>query len=180
MMAAVAQAEKDTPAAQNEPSEPVPGMDEWKATYEGYLSAWQAESHEAREKAKATREAIEKEHADEAKAAADKVKADKREAEQKKKAKADQEKLQAELEGRKVGSTSKNTAAENEERERKVKEAWEMVKGADDGEETKEVVTDARGVTPRDLAAGQAVAEGQKRPKVAQASVNSTMVSQPG
>ena len=82
MMAAVAAADEanpttDGPSTEGETAEEVPGMAEWKDTYESYLSNWHAESAEARKKALETRARIEKEREEEAKKGSDSVKAQK-------------------------------------------------------------------------------------------------------
>ena len=81
------------------------------------------------------------------------------------KAKAREEKLMLELEGR-VNKT-RGTKDSKEDKENKVKEAWEMVKSGGTAE-GKEVVTDGRGVTDADLVAGQATVSGGERHRVKQ------------
>ena len=167
-MAAVATAEETANPTAGEPTEPVPGMGEWKSTYESYVSHWQAESSEARAKALATREKIEKEKADAENASKEKSTSEKKQQAAKEKVKKDEERLRAELEGSGVSKGSKKRDAGKSERERKVKEAWEMVKDGAEGEPTKEV--DARGVTDADILSGQAVIAGQSRPPPKQVS----------
>lgn len=152
-----------------EDASPVPGMAEWKDTYENYLKDWQAESSIARQKAEETRKKIEDEHAAKAKAAGDEVKEKKRAEAEAKKQKEREEKLKRELEqpGSSTGGVAKRKAdLSKEERERKVKEAWEMVKGAGEGKQDKEVVTDARGVMDEDIKAGNVQLEGQEKEAV--------------
>lgn len=170
-MAAVAAAEDETNPLPDEPSsdEPVPGMAEWKDTYEGYLKEWHAESAIAREKALSTRLAIEKQREEEKRAAEDKVKGEKKAKSDEVKKARDAQKLKEELEGK--SNTAAHSAREKEDRERRVKEAWEMVKSAPEGGEVHEVATDGRGVTPQDLAAGQAIASGHTREPVKQVSL---------
>ena len=178
MMAAVAAADEanpttDGPSSEGEKSEQVPGMAEWKDTYESYLSHWHAESAEARKIALATRERIEKQRAEEKKAAEDKVKAEKAALKAQEKKAKDAEKLKEEVEGKKAKKEAGGSG--KEERDQKVKEAWEMVKGDGEGQ-SEEVVADARGVTAQDVAGGQALAPGQSRPAVKQASRGSYAV----
>jgi hypothetical protein len=141
-------------------------MDEWKSTYESYLTAWQAESHEAREKAKRNRENIEKENQEkldkELKRRKDEDKA--RKAEDKKVR--DEERLRMELEGKSSKSKVHGKSGQSE-KDRKVQEAWELV---GKGEETKEVEGDARGVMDEDELSGQAVLAGQEKPRIHQVS----------
>ena len=123
--------------ADTEKEEPVPGMAEWKDTYEGYLKAWHAESAEAREKALKTREAYEKEQADAEKAKKDAEKAAKASKAAEEKRKRDEKKLREELEGKIAAEEEVEGKTESpEERERKVKEAWEMVKDGDQQSES--------------------------------------------
>ena len=158
-------------------------MAEWKDTYESYLSHWHAESAEARKKAEETRQRIEREREAEKKAEEEKKKAEKaaikakerREKEEKlvkEKAEKDALKLKEVLEGKQAATSTSAKAADSHrgEREKKVKEAWELVKSAGEGESRDEVTTDARGVLPEDVAAGQALPKGQHRPPVQQAS----------
>ncbi len=174
----------DTPAeADLDPapsSEPVEGLDEWKSTYEGYTSQWQAESAEARERALATQRRIEEVRAAERKAASDLATADRGEREAKQSESQRKERLRRELgdsaeteeeglkAGRKEGSVLKRGPEENQS---KVKDAWEMVRPADEGVddeqgERKEVVTDATGVIDADVEGGQTnvTGEGGKSP----------------
>lgn len=172
MMAAVASADEANPTTTG-PSEEtestqevIPGMAEWKDTYEGYLASWHAESAEARKKALETRERIEKEREAEKRAKADEEKQKKSAVIAKEKAEKDAIRLKEELEGKKV--SKKVNKGEKEERDAKVKEAWEMVKAAGEGSSSKEVTSDARGVLPEDVAAGQAVPAGEHRAPVRQ------------
>lgn len=147
----------------------VPGMAEWKDTYDKYLEDWQAESHLTRAKAEEVRKKIEDEHAAVAKAKADDAKAQKKAEADAKKQKEREEKLKRELEqggSSSSGSARRKIEQAREERERKVKEAWEMVKGAGEGKQDKEVVTDGRGVTDADIRAGQSHVVGQDKPEV--------------
>jgi len=171
MMAAVAAADEanpttDGPSSEGEKSEAVPGMAEWKDTYESYLSHWHAESAEARKTSTATRERIEAQRAEEKKAEEGKAKAEKAAVRAKEQKKKDEEKLKEEMEGKKVKKTA---ASGKDDRDQKVKEAWEMVKAAGEGQ-SEETVGDVRGVTTEDVLGGQALAPGQSRPKVQQVS----------
>lgn len=173
-MAAVASADESNPTTTG-PSgetestqEAVPGMAEWKDTYEGYLSHWHAESAEARKNALETRERIERERAEEEKVISDKKKEEKKSISAKEKAEKDAIRLKEELTGKK--EVKKSTKADKEERDAKVKEAWEMVKAAGEGSSSKEVSGDGRGVLPEDVAAGQAVTSGEHRAPVQQVS----------
>lgn len=149
-------------------------MDEWKSTYEEYLSQWHAESAEAREKAHSTRQRIEAERAAESKAAADKAAAERKDREGKEKEKERQERLRLELEGRTEDRKKGKIGSRGEETESRVKEAWEMVKGVGEGEgDNKEVVTDGRGVLDQDVKAGQANTTGHDgRPKIKQVCIS--------
>jgi len=150
-------------------------MEEWKDTYDNYVSHWQAESSEARAKALATRLRIEKERED-AKASETEAQKAKKRAEEKERKDAEKaEKLRSELaaeakSGRK-GNKSRG-GDQKEQREQKVKEAWEMVKGAGEKEGV-EHIGDARGVMEEDLQAGQATSTGQDRPKIKPVSAGS-------
>ncbi|WWD19553.1 hypothetical protein CI109_104014 [Kwoniella shandongensis] len=158
------------PAATAIPNE-VPGMDEWKDTYEHYLEEWHAESAVAREKAEKTRKRIEDERAAEAKAAQDKVTAEKKKKQDEEKKKRDQERLKRELE-EEMEEGSKKRHGKSAEREKKVKEAWELVKGGESSEAASTAVkqgagvsadTDGRGVTEADIAGGQAIPTGHHK-----------------
>lgn len=152
-----------------ESAPPVPGMAEWKDTYENYLSEWQAESSVARQKAEEVRKKIEDEHAAKERAASDEVNAKKRADADAKKQKERAEKLKKELEqaeGSTSGLARRKGELGKEERERKVKEAWEMVKGDGEGKQDKEVVTDARGVMDEDIKAGNVQIAGQAKSPV--------------
>lgn len=177
MMAAVASADEanpttDGPSTEGGKSEEIPGMAEWKDTYESYLSHWHAESAEARKNALATRERIEKQRAEEKKAQEDKVKAEKAAIKAKEKKEKDAEKLKEEMEGKKAKKEAGSSG--KADRDQKVKEAWEMVKAAGEGQ-SDEVIADARGVTAEDIAGGQALAPGQSRPSVKQVSYSSSV-----
>jgi hypothetical protein len=152
-------------------SAPIPGMAEWKDTYEAYVSHWQAESSEARSKSESTRLRIEAERAAEAKSAADKIKAEKQARENEVEEKRKEEKLKRELETTATGEGSRKrvkseSGTGKEARERKVREAWEMVKGAERQESSEEVTVDSRGVMDEDIVAGQATLAGQHREEV--------------
>lgn len=152
-----------------EDAPPVPGMAEWKDTYEKYLSDWQHESSIARQRSEEVRKKIEDEQAAREKSASDEAKAKKKAEADAKKQKEREERLKRELEqaGSSTGGIAKRKADLNkEERERKVKEAWEMVKGAGEGKQDKEVVTDARGVMDEDIKAGNVQIEGQEKQAV--------------
>ncbi|ORY26721.1 hypothetical protein BCR39DRAFT_252725 [Naematelia encephala] len=164
--------ESENPETSAESSEPVPGMDEWKDTYESYLSTWQAESTEARAKAEATRKRIEDEQAAALKSEADKIKAEKTAAEEKKRQEENRKKLEAELASE--GARKKKGTSASEDREKKVKEAWELVRGGGQAKEGEEVVTDARGTMPQDVASGHANAPGQTREPTAYDPTTST------
>ena len=137
-------------------------MDEWKSTYEGYVSQWQADSSAAREKALATRKRIEEERDAEQKAALEEEVAV-RKAEETKKER--EERLRRELEDRIESSQAGKDG--NGQRDDRVKEAWELVKSTGEGE-GKEVVSDARGVTDQDVLAGQTNLSGAERSEVKQ------------
>jgi hypothetical protein len=174
MMAAVAAADEanpntDGPSTEGEKSEEVPGMAEWKDTYESYLSNWHAESAEARKKALETRVKIEKQREEEAKKGSDSVKAQKAAQKAQEKKERDAQRLKEELEGKAAAAAKAGQAQASADREQKVKEAWEMIKAAGEGE-VKEVTTDARGATAEDFAGGQALPPGQSRPPVKQVS----------
>lgn len=158
----------------------IPGMDEWKTTLESYNTQWLAESSEARAKAEATRTRIESERAASSKSLSDASKAKRatekaREEEMKR-----SERLREELSGspglRRSKGRHLNLGAQ-EERETKVKEAWEMVKGSSSAPAISSSsgsgvvhAGDARGVMPQDVTAGQALGPGQSRPSVKQVS----------
>jgi hypothetical protein len=154
------EAEEDAP--------PAPGAAEWKDTYDNYLSEWQAESSIARQKSEEVRKRIEDEAAAKEKAAADEIKAKKRAEQEAKLRKEREAKLQKELEqsgSSRSGLAKRKGDLGREERERKVKEAWEMVKGAGEGKQGDEVVTDGRGVTDADIKAGNVEIVGQEKEK---------------
>lgn len=174
MMAAVAAADEanpttDGPSTEGETSIEIEGMKEWKETYEAYLSQWHAESAEARKKALETRVTIEKQREEEAKKGSDSVKAQKAAQKAQEKKERDAQRLKEELEGKAAAAAKAAQGQGSGEREQKVKEAWEMIKAAGEGE-VKEVTTDARGATAEDFAGGQALPAGQSRPPVQQAS----------
>jgi hypothetical protein len=148
-----------------ESSERIEGMDEWKSTYEGYLSQWRADSAEARKKAVEARKRIEDEREVERRAALDEstVQRKAREAEEREKER--KERLRRELEDR---TTVEKGGGAGERGDERVKEAWEMMKGGSEDSERKEVVTDARGVMDHDVAAGQASISNKGRPSVKQ------------
>ncbi|BEI88070.1 uncharacterized protein CcaverHIS019_0107880 [Cutaneotrichosporon cavernicola] len=105
------------------------GGEDWKPTYEANLAQWRAEADEARQKAEETRAKFEAEQAaeaqavkDEAKKAADAKKAAEKEA-------AHHENLASALETSPAPATvPAHKRAVAEERDRKTREAWEMVK----------------------------------------------------
>lgn len=150
-------------------------MAEWKDTYDSYLSEWQAESSIARQKSEEVRKRIEEEAAAKEKAAADEIKAKKRAEQEAEKRKEIDAKLKLELEqssGSKKSALAKRRAdLGREDRERSVKEAWEMVKGAGEGKQGEEVVTDGRGVTDADIRAGNVEIDGQKKESTKSASL---------
>ena len=158
-----------------EDAPPVPGMDEWKATYDSYLHEWQAESSIARQKSEEVRKRIEEEAAAKEKAAADELKAKKKAEQEAQKRKELDAKLKLELEqssGSKKSALAKRRAdLGREDRERNVKEAWEMIKGAGEGKQGEEVVTDGRGVTDADIKAGNVEIDGQKKESTKSASL---------
>ncbi|KAK8853138.1 hypothetical protein IAR55_003839 [Kwoniella newhampshirensis] len=173
----------------------VPGMDTWKETYESYLEEWHAESSIAREKAEATRKRIEEERAAEAKAVKDKTAAEKKKKADEEKKKRDQERLKRELEEVEEGKPKKGAISKggSAEREKKVKEAWEMVKGGTSGSSSTEGTaatagkggfgvsadTDGRGVTEADIAGGQAIPEGHHKKPVQPTAYDPTTSSDP-
>lgn len=181
-MAAIADASVvPEPSSDAEAERTVPGMAEWKDTYESYVEGWTSESAEARKKAEETRLRIEGEREAERKAEEERVKGAKRAEKEREEEEKRAEKLRRELaggQGSGAGGAGSSTTGgggsarqkkqsekeKREERERKVREAWEMVKGAGEGKDREEVVVDARGVMPEDLAAGQALSPGQTRP----------------
>ncbi|OCF39182.1 hypothetical protein I317_07042 [Kwoniella heveanensis CBS 569] len=153
-------------------SEPVEGADTWKETLDGYLAEWQAESSVARDKAEKTRKKIADEHAAKAKAEKDRIAAEKRAKADKEKAEKDKIRLQLELEEGVNASTSGTAGLSRAEREKKVQEAWELVKGheskskadkeAKAGQE-RTAETDGRGTTEQDVKAGQVkIGQGQQ------------------
>ena len=115
-------------------------MENWKETYEEYVSHWQAESKEAREKALKTREKLEKELDEREKSESGRGSAEKKEKERQAKAKADAERLRREL-GEQVEAAGARSSS-----------------------------TDPRGVMDADYDAGQAILAGQSRPSVKQVS----------
>ena len=133
---------------------PVPGMDEWKDTYDKYVNDWQAESSLARKKAEDTRKQIEAEHAAIAKKIEEEKNAKKKEEAEKKRQKERDEKLKKELAEEKAASLGKRRADLNVQDKQKVKEAWEFVKSGDEGPKPKDTVADVRGVMPQDVKAG--------------------------
>jgi len=147
-------------------------MDEWKSTYESYLASWQAESHEAREKAKKNRENIEKENQEKLDKELKRRKDEDKERKAETKKKEDEERLKAELEGRVLKGKGKGKGDKKDvevkpesDRDQRIKEAWELV---GKGEEDKEVEVDGRGVMAEDELAGQAVPPGQEKPRIKQ------------
>jgi hypothetical protein len=141
---------------------PVPGMDEWKNTYDKYVSDWQAESSIARQRAEDTRKQIEAEHAAIAKKMEDEKKTKKKEEAEKKRQKERDEKLKRELAEEKASGLGKRRADLTSQDKEKVKEAWEMVKGGGDtGPKPKDTVADVRGVMPQDVKAGNVDVKGQ-------------------
>jgi hypothetical protein len=138
---------------------PVPGMEEWKDTYDKYLSDWQAESSIARKRSEATRKQIEDEHAAIAKKMEDEKKSKKKEEAEKKRQKEREEKLKREL--AEENSGKRRGDLPGSERAKKVKEAWEFVKSGDEGPKPKDVVADVRGVMPQDVKAGNVHVKGQ-------------------
>ncbi|AAW45642.1 hypothetical protein CNBH3770 [Cryptococcus deneoformans B-3501A] len=136
-------------------SAPVPGLDEWPQTLQGYLDEWQAESATARAKAEATRKRFEEERAAEAKALEDAKKAEKTNKEEEEKRKRDAERLRQELEGEEDEVQGGKGHGHGDKS--RVKEAWELVaKKEGQSKDTPVVETDVRGVTGEDVFAGQA------------------------
>lgn len=106
--------------------------------------------------------------ADLAKDYKDKVEKKNVEARKLQKEKEDKERLDREL-GVLGGKTERGGG--KEDRERKVKEAWEMVRGGEgEGKEDEEIVVDGRGVMPQDVEAGQASVPGHEKPRIKQVS----------
>jgi hypothetical protein len=154
-------------------------MAEWKDTYEAYVSHWQTESSEARSKSESTRLRIEAERAATAQSDAEKVKAEKQARAKEVEEKHKEEKLKRELEITGEGSRKRvksESGTGKEERERKVREAWEMVKGAERNESQEEVTGDSRGVMDADIVAGQATLAGQHREEVHHVSVSGSVL----
>ncbi|ORX40668.1 hypothetical protein BD324DRAFT_611731 [Kockovaella imperatae] len=148
-------AESEAAEAPTIQDDDVPGMDTWKETYEGYLSHWQAESAEAREKALQTREKYEREEEERQKASSGKTAAEKKEQQRQAKLEADAERLRMELEGgTQAGSSSSNKGRASS-------------------------VVDGRGVTDEDRLAGQALSVGQSRPEVKQTAYDPTTSTEP-
>ena len=173
---AIKSTEDETSAsAAEEP--PVPGMDTWKDTYEGYVQQWQSESAEAREKARTNREKYERE-ADERKMSEVKKQSDAEKArKEKEKAKLDEEQLDIELGKVKAGASGSAAGPSGGDRDKKVKKAWEMVK---DGQSSNPVSgADSRGVMDADAVAGQALPSGQSRPPVKQTAYDPTTSTEP-
>lgn len=171
------QAAGTVPAEPETESTPVPGMDEWKSTYDNYVEHWQAESAVARKVALENRKFYEDAAAAEEKKAKDEAAAKKRAEAKEKKDREGAERLRKELAEGSVEnkkSRKQREQEEREEREKKMREAWELVKGAGpsssgQGEKAGVVhVGDARGVMDEDVKAGQAVVEGQKKERVEQ------------
>jgi hypothetical protein len=125
----VAEPAPEPEAADEEGEGEGEGGEDWKPTYEANLAQWRAEADEARAKAEATRAKYEADHAAEEKAKKD---AAKKAADAKKAAEkdvAELAKLAIVLENSPSPATvpvHKRAAAE--EREKKTREAWEMVK----------------------------------------------------
>jgi hypothetical protein len=169
--------EAPTPAQQisgstdtEEDAGPVPGMEEWKDTYDSYLKDWHAESSLARQKAEETRKKIEDEHAAIAKRMEDEKKSKQKEEAEKKRQKEREEKLKKELADEKAAGISRRRAERGgggDDRDKKVKEAWEMIKGGGgQGKEDTVSVGDARGVTPQDVKAGNVQLAGDAKKMV--------------
>lgn len=151
------QGEEQVPAPAT--SAPVPGLDEWPQTLQGYLDEWQAESAVARAKAEATRKKFEEERAAEAKTAEVSKKADKKNKEDEEKRKRDAERLRQELEGEEDEVQGGKGHGHGDKS--RVKEAWELVaKKEGQNKDTPVVETDVRGdvrgVTGEDVLAGRA------------------------
>ena len=141
---------------------PVPGMDEWKDTYDKYVSDWQAESSLARQKAEDTRKQIEAEHAAIAKKMEDIKKSEKKAEAEKKRQQERDEKLKRELAEEKASGMGKRRADLTGQDKQKVKEAWEFIKSGDEGPKPKDTVADVRGVMPQDVKAGNVHAKSEK------------------
>ncbi|WVQ90933.1 hypothetical protein IAS59_004719 [Cryptococcus gattii] len=135
-------------------SAPVPGLDEWPQTLQGYLDEWQAESAVARAKAEATRKRFEEERAAEIKAAEDAKKMEKKNKEDEEKRKRDAERLRRELEGEEDEVHGGKGHGHGDKS--KVKEAWELVaKKEEQSKDTPVVETGAGGVNSEDVRTGQ-------------------------
>lgn len=135
-------------------SAPVPGLDEWPQTLQGYLDEWQAESAVARAKAEATRKRFEEERAAEIKAVEDAKKMEKKNKEDEEKRKRDAERLRRELEGEEDEVHGGKGHGHGDKS--KVKEAWELVaKKEEQSKDTPVVETCARGVNSEDVRTGQ-------------------------
>jgi hypothetical protein len=172
--------EAPTPAQQisgstltEEDAGPVPGMEEWKGTYDKYVEDWQAESSLARQRAEETRQKIEAEHAAIAKKMEDAKKSKQKEEAEKKRQKEREEKLKKELADEKAAGISRRRAERGgaKDDKDKVKEAWEMIKGG--GGESKQggSVVDGRGVVPQDVKAGNVQLAGDAQKAVNPVSV---------
>ncbi|OCF61197.1 hypothetical protein L486_00842 [Kwoniella mangroviensis CBS 10435] len=126
-------------------AEPIEGMAEWKDTLEGYTKEWQAESSIAREKALKTRQRIEKENADAEKKIKEELEKGKKSKLAEEKKKRDEQRLKEELEG----EAESKKGSHGGDREKKVKEAWELVGDKKDNN-TPTAETDVRGPTGKE------------------------------
>ncbi|KAL7418475.1 hypothetical protein Q5752_006933 [Cryptotrichosporon argae] len=143
----------------------APAPDDWKDEYEARLSEWRAEADVARAKAEAVRQRFIDDAAAAAKAATDAAEAAKRAEAEARAARERDDKLRRALADSSAGASGSRYAPQADERrkearEKKVREAWEVVRGAGEVDEH-EVVTDARGVMPQD--AGIAGPPGETR-----------------
>ncbi|KIR62478.1 hypothetical protein I314_03421 [Cryptococcus bacillisporus CA1873] len=137
-------------------SAPVPGLDEWPQTLQGYLDEWQAESAVARAKAEATRKRFEEERAAEVKAVEDAKKMEKKNNEDEEKRKRDAERLRRELEGEEDEVHGGKGHGHGDKS--KIKEAWELVaKKEEQSKDTPVVETSARAVNSEDVRTGQPI-----------------------
>lgn len=135
-------------------SAPVPGLDEWPQTLQGYLDEWQAESAVARAKAEATRKRFEEERAAEVKAVEDAKKMEKKNKEDEEKKKRDAERLRRELEGEEDEVHGGKGHGHGDKS--KIKEAWELVaKKEEQSKDTPVVETSARAVNSEDVRTSQ-------------------------
>ncbi|WVQ67079.1 uncharacterized protein L199_005273 [Kwoniella botswanensis] len=129
-------------------SEPIEGMAEWKDTLEGYTREWQAESSIAREKALKTRQRIEKENADAERKMKEELEKEKKAKLAEEKKKRDEQRLKQELEAE-AESKKGGLKGHGGDREKKVKEAWELV-GDKKGDDQTTAETDVRGPTGKE------------------------------